>query len=176
MARRFCLAAILVISPVSAAGQVQEYQMKAAFLYNFAKFVEWPATSFKSTRDPIEICILGQNPFGNALEQTVSGKTVDDRPFLIRTVNEVKPDSGCHMLFVSAVERRRFRAGVGALKGAAILTVGEAEEFTSDGGVIRFKLEGMKLHLEINVVAADFENIRISSKLLSLAEVVRRVP
>jgi hypothetical protein len=154
--------------------QVNEYQVKAFFLYNFARYVEWPSQSFKAANDPIVICILGQNPFGNALEQATTGKAIEGRPFVIREVENVQPPFNCHILFVNSSERKRFRTIAATLKGSEILTVGETPGFTADGGVINFKLEDGKVRFEINVDAAGQERLHISSKLLSLAQIVKK--
>jgi hypothetical protein len=154
--------------------QVDEYQVKAFFLYNFARYVEWPPESFKGRNDPIVICILGQNPFGGALEQAVAGRVVEGRPFVVRQISDVPPGSSCHILFINSSERKRFRSFAGRLKGSAVLSVGESPGFTADGGVVNFKLEDGKVRFEIDVDAAAREHLRISSKLLSLAQVVRR--
>src|ERR1017187_546487 len=159
-----------------AAGQLEEYQVKAAFLYNFAKFVAWAPESFKTATDPIVICILGANPFGNTLQQTVSGKTVDERAFVVRPLSDPQSACKCHLLFVNAAERRQFRSLLRSLRGAGVLTVGEDDAFTADGGVIDFKLQNGKIHLEVNLAAAEYENLRISSRLLSLAQIVRKDP
>jgi YfiR/HmsC-like len=155
-------------------GQVNEYQVKAFFLYNFARYVDWPSESFKAAPDPIVICILGQNPFGNALEQATTGKVIEGRPIIIREVESIQPLSNCHILFVNSSERKRFRTMAATLKGSGVLTVGEAQGFTADGGVINFKLEDGKVRFEINVDAAGQEHLHISSKLLSLAQIVKR--
>ena len=159
---------------LTANGQIaDEYQVKAAFLYNFAKFVEWPPQAFKNPQDPIAICILGQNPFGDALEQTVRGKMIDTRTFSIRQVTDARQASACHILFVSSSERKRARSVLGELK-SSVLTVGEADGFTSDGGIVNFKIEEGRIQIQINVEAAEQEKLRISSKLLSLAQIVRK--
>jgi hypothetical protein len=157
-------------------GSVDEYEAKAAFLYNFAKFVDWPVETFRDAVDPITICILGANPFGASLEQTIHGKDVSGRRLAIRQLTPREGAAGCRILFVDASERKRFRALLPATKGAGVLTVGEDDSFTTDGGVIDFKLEAGRIRLEINVAAAEFENLHISSKLLKLAQVVRRLP
>ena len=154
-------------------GQVNEYQVKALFLYNFARYVEWPAQSFKAANDPIVICILGQNPFGGALDQAISGKVVAGRPLVVRNVSDIQ-SGNCNLLFVDASERRRFRSMAGRIKGSGILTVGEVQGFTDDGGVINFKLEDGKVRFEIDVDAAGREQLHISSKLLSLAQIVKK--
>jgi len=157
-------------------GQMDEYRVKAAFLYNFAKFVDWPAQAFQGPDSPIVICVLGQNPFGATLEETVSGKAAGGRNFVVKQVPALQTPGNCQILFVASSERKRFRAIRANLKGAGVLTVGEAEGFTADGGVINFKLEGGSIRLEINIAAAEYEDLRISSKLLSMAEVVRKAP
>jgi hypothetical protein len=151
-----------------------EYRVKAAFLFNFAKFVEWPATSFTSNDQPIEICILGQNPFGTSLEDAVRGKVAANRTFIVREVSSAQQAGNCHILFVGVSERKRSRAVLGELKGASVLTVGETEDFTATGGVISFKLKDGRVRFEIDPAAAERGNLRISSKLLSLAEIRKR--
>src|SRR5450759_4819624 len=151
-------------------GQIDEYRVKAFFLYNFARYVEWPKERFKAVNDPIVICILGTDPFGSALEQAIAGKVVEGRPFVVRRISEIRPDSNCHILFVNSSERKRFRSMAGNLKGSGVLTVGETPEFTAEGGVINFKLDDGKVRFEIDVDAAGREHLHISSKLLSLAQ------
>jgi hypothetical protein len=151
-----------------------EYSVKAAFLFNFAKFVEWPADAFKGPEDPISICVLGQNPFGSALEDVVRDKTVANRAFVVREVLTAQQASKCQIVFVTASERKRFRSHLEELKGHSILTVGEAEDFTANGGVINFKLKDARVRIEIDTGAAEKARLRISSKLLSLAEIAKR--
>lgn len=153
--------------------QVNEYQVKAVFLYNFARYVEWPAQSFKASNDPIVICILGQNPFGSAIEQATTGKMIEGRAFVVREISNTQQPFSCHILFVNASERNRFRSIAANLKGSGVLTVGETPGFTADGGVINFKLRDGKVRFEINVDAAGQERLHISSKLLSLAQIVK---
>ena len=157
-----------------ARAQEDEYQVKAAFLYNFAKFVDWPAKSFSSPGDPVVICILGQNPFGDALSEAVRGKVLEGRSFEVRLISDLPQKSGCQILFVNSANRQRFRSMAGSLKGGGILTVGEAPGFIDDGGIINFKLEGGRIRFEINVEAAGQARLSISSKLLSLAQIVKK--
>jgi hypothetical protein len=151
-----------------------EYQVKAAFLFNFAKFVEWPSVAFKGPDDPLAICVLGQNPFGTALEDVVRDKTVANRAFVVREALNAQQASTCQIVFVSASERKRFRFLLDGLKGRSILTVGEADDFTANGGIINFKLKDARVRIEIDVGAADRAGLHISSKLLSLAEIAKR--
>ena len=165
---------IVVLGLLAATGltaQIDEYQVKAFFLYNFARYVEWPAQALGPGKDPIVICVLGRDPFGAALQQAISGKAIDGRSLVIHELRELRPGCNCHILFVGASERK---LSPSALKASGVLTVGETPEFLKDGGVINFKLEDGKVRFEINVAAADQQGLRISSKLLSLAEVVRK--
>ncbi len=173
MACRLAFLALTTIpGQVQGAGPViDEYQVKAAFLFNFAKFVEWPADAFKGPTDPIAICVLGQSPFGSALEDVVRNKTVANRPFVVREVSNAQQASRCHIVFVSSSERKRLRSVLAEFKGRSILTVGEAEDFTASGGIINFKLTDARVRIEIDVGAAERARLRISSKLLGLAEI-----
>ncbi len=150
---------------------IDEYRVKAAFLYNFAKFVEWPGQAFKSPGEPFGICIAGANPFGTSLQDMVAGKMVSDRGFAVRIqpVAQFRP-AGCHILFVSAAEVRHARALLEALKSESILTVGEGDEFAASGGMISFRMDANRVHIDIAAEAAARARLRISSKLLSLAE------
>jgi hypothetical protein len=166
------IAGMLLASGVD--GQaMEEYQVKAAFLYNFARFVEWPPESFKTPKDPIQVCVLGQNPFGSALENVIRGKSVEGRPFAIRQVSSADQTNACQILFVSSSSGNRFRSLIGSLKPEGILTVGEVQGFASSGGVVNFKLDGGRVRFEINVDAAEHAQLHISSKLLTLAQIVR---
>ena len=150
-----------------------EYQVKAAFLYNFAKFVEWPAGTSGGSSS-IAICVVGQNPFGRMLEDTVNGKTVDGKTVVVRRVSELKGAAPCQILFVSSSERTRYAAILGELRSGHVLTVGETEGFIDEGGIVNLKLDSGKIHIQININAAEQAGVRISSKLLSLAQIVRK--
>src|SRR5579871_3652028 len=107
MRRIFNIAILAIVGVVSAARAqaIDEYQVKAAFLFNFAKFVDWPAHAFTSASDPIAICVLGANPFGRSLEEAVHGKTVDGRGFAVRQLARMSQSSGCHILYVSGTRK-----------------------------------------------------------------------
>jgi hypothetical protein len=152
---------------------MDEYQVKAAFLYNFTKFVEWPPDAFKTSKDPIQVCVLGRNPFGSSLDDLTRGKSVEGRAFALRQVSDAHEASTCQILFVSAAAVSHFRSILGRLKPDGILTVGEAEGFASEGGIINFTLDGGHLRFEINLDAAEHAQLRISSKLLGLAQIIR---
>ena len=162
--------ALGALLPAMAGGQTtDEYQVKAAFLFNFAKFVEWPPQAFKSPTDAMSICVLGPNPFGRSLEEAVDGKSIDGRKFAVRLVDNLGQAGGCQILFFAA--RQKKHTPDGPMPG--VLTVGESDGFASGGGVIGFKLQGGRVRLEVNVDAADQRKLRISSKLLSLAQIVK---
>ena len=160
--------------PRLGAAEIEEYQVKAAFLFNFAKFVEWPAQAFKSADEPIEICVLGPNPFGSSLDKAVEGKVVGNRKFVVREVRDAQQASECHIVFVSAAGWTRSRAVLGDIKKCCVLTVGETGEFIAGGGMINLRLEDARVRVEINPDAAERAGLRISSKLLSLAEIRRK--
>jgi hypothetical protein len=158
---------------------MEEYRLKAAFVSSFAGFVEWPAPgkppdATRKSRDPISICVLGENPFGSALEQAVSGKIVQDRPLTVRWIGDVRQAAGCQILFVSSSERKRLRSILKDSSLTGVLTVGDTSNFTSEGGVIDLEVEGDKIRILINMEAAEQNSLRISSRLLSLARIVKK--
>ncbi|HEX2711650.1 MAG TPA: YfiR family protein [Candidatus Acidoferrales bacterium] len=149
-----------------------EYQIKAAFLYNFAKFVEWPADAFADPHAPLVLGIVGEDPFGSVLDKLVLDKTVNGRGLLIKRLKHGPDLRNCHILFVSSSERKRVAQILESLQGASVLTVGETQRFAQSGGVIDFILEENKVRFEINSDAAARARLNISSKLLALARIV----
>jgi hypothetical protein len=146
-----------------------EYQLKAAFLFNFAKFVEWPPEAFADEKSPFIIGVLGDNPFGKELERTVEGKIVNGRYIQIREAGSLAEAKKCHILFVCNSENKRLQEVFEALRGASVLTVGDWTHFTESGGMISFVLENSKIRFQINDQAARAAGLKISSKLLNLA-------
>jgi hypothetical protein len=146
-----------------------EYQLKAAFLYNFAKFVSWPPEAFPEPSSPFVIGVIGDNPFGEDLEHTVKDKVLNGHPFAVREVKALSEVKNCHILFISASERKRLPEILEAARGANVLTVSELERFLQSGGMIHFIMEGNKVRFEINDEPARNSGLKISSKLLSLA-------
>jgi len=153
-----------------------EYQVKAAFLYNFARFVEWPSNAFPDAQAPILLGVIGEDPFGGALEQVIKGKTVNGRELVLKRLTRQQDLKGFHMLFVSSSEARHLSQIMESLKGKCVLTIGETEGFAQTGGVINFTLEENKVHFEINVDTAERAHLKISSKLLALAKVLKDEP
>ena len=148
---------------------LSEYQLKAAFLYNFAKFIEWPLDAFAEDKSPFIIGILGDDPFGSHLETTVAGKKINTHPITIQSFREVTDATNCHILFISTSEKKRFPEIMEKLRGTTVLTVGETERFIETGGMVNFVQEGTKLRFQINDDAAKIAKLKISSKLLGLA-------
>jgi len=157
--------------PASAQGP-GEYQVKAAFLYNFTKFIEWPAAIFRGNGDPLMVCVMGEDPFDHALEEVVKGKNLNGKAFEVRHVSNVQEARSCQVLFVSSSERTKVRSILEGLKGASVLTVGDTPGDAKQGCIIGFLIEDDKVRFEINVGAANLANLKVSSKLLSLAKVV----
>jgi hypothetical protein len=149
-----------------------EYEVKAAFLYNFAKFVEWPADTYPDPNAPIRLCVLGEDPFGRILDHAVLDKTVNGRRLMILRSRQVQELRDCHILFISASEKKRLPEIFAALQGSNVLSVGDTEQFAELGGAIQFTLQDNRVRLTINLDAAERARLKISSKLLSLARVV----
>jgi hypothetical protein len=149
-----------------------EYQVKAAFLYNFLKFVDWPAQSFANDSSPFIIGVVGNDTFNSAIDQAVSGKTANGRPIVIKRFASAKTLTYCHILFISPSERDRFRQ-ILETTGSGVLTVSETDGFAQIGGVVNFTLVDSKVRFEINQSAAERAGLKISAKLLSVARVVR---
>ncbi len=149
-----------------------EYQLKAVFLFNFAKFVDWPATSFAGPQSPFVVCILGPAPFGRAVDDVFRDKTVDNRPVVIERFKNIAQARQCHMVFVSQSEGFHLADIILHLRGECVLLVGESDGFAEAGGVIQFVIEDNRVHFLINPDAAGRAGLKISSQLLSLARVV----
>jgi uncharacterized protein DUF4154 len=151
----------------------REYRIKAAFLLNFVKFIQWPAEAFGSRDEPLVLGILGSDPFGGALEP-LRQKQVKGRAIEIKRFKTPAGATGCHVLFVSNSEKDALNDIFQNLEGRAILTVGETEQFLQRGGIINFIAFKNKIRFEINITAAHGANLKISSKLLKLAKIVKR--
>lgn len=149
-----------------------EYQLKAVFLFNFAQFVEWPPSAFPSPDAPLVIGVLGDDPFGQFLDQTVAGEKVDNRVLIVRRFRQVDEITNCHILFISRSELGRLSQILGQLNGRSILTVGDFETFARTGGMVRFVTESNRIRLRINLEAAEAANLKLSSKLLRPAVIV----
>lgn len=169
------LALALCVTGGAARGQTPisaENQLKAVFLFNFAQFLDWPASVFPEAKTPVLIGVLGDDPFGSYLDELVKGEKIGERPMVVRRFHRVEDVAGCQILFVSRSESGRLERILAALKGRSILTVGDVEGFASQGGMVRFVTEGGKIQLRINVAAAKAADLTISSKLLAHATIL----
>jgi hypothetical protein len=149
-----------------------EYEVKAVFLFNFTQFVEWPDSAFPTAQAPLVIGVLGDDPFGSDLDKAVSGEKIKDHPLVVRRFKRIEDAEPCHILFIGASETEHLSGILGRLKGREILTVGDSDQFTREGGIVRFVTENNRIRLRINIEAAKAAHLTISSKLLSLATIV----
>nr|WP_246262417.1 YfiR family protein [Aromatoleum evansii] len=149
-----------------------EHEVKAAFLYNFAKFVDWPPQAFTSADAPLALCVLGHDPFGAALS-AVDGKAARSRTVQVRRLQHDGAVRDCHIVFLAAAETVRLRELVATLRGWPVLLVGESEDFATQGGIINLTVgRENRVQIEINLNAAQRHGLKISSQLLRLARIV----
>lgn len=153
---------------------VTEIEVKAAFIYHFTEYVEWPSSAFGSTSAPLVIGVVGKSDLFPALQNAVRGKNWNGRDLLVRRVETAKEMRECHILFVPESEARRLAQILESLGDAPVLTIGESEGFARRGGIINFFTDQNRVRFEINPDAAKRARLTISSKLLNLARIVRR--
>jgi len=154
-----------------AQGKVRDYQLEAVYLFNFTQFVEWPAPAANGPK-PFAICILGDDPFGKYLDDTVRGETLSNRPLTVTRYHRVEEAADCQVLFISRSESPQLEAIVQHLHGQTVLTVSDADNFVQHGGTIGFVPQDGRIRLRINLQAAKAAGLTISSKLLRVAETV----
>ena len=170
---RFLIIVVLCSLAVGAQAQsATEYQLKAAFLFNFAKFIEWPPGSFPDATAPLRICIFGRDPFGDQLRNITNEKTVNKRKLEVSQVADLLHAKSCHILFIASSEKASMKQILEGLGGASVLTVGDCKGFAEQGGMINFVLENDRVQFEVNRKAAEQAGLKISSKLLSVAKSV----
>jgi hypothetical protein len=171
------LALLLIFSSFTSEMQAEthrsrEYLVKAAFLYNFAKFVEWPEGTFSDETSPLVLCILGDDPFGDSID-SIKGKTIMGRELRIKRLSDEEEIGSCHIVFVSESERGRLSYIIRKARRLNVLTVSDINGFAGRGGIIGFTKRENKVRFDINVEAAEGSKLKISSKLLKLATIVR---
>jgi hypothetical protein len=171
-----CIAVLVAGASQTARAQsaADEYQVKAAFLFHFAQFVDWPGDVLNARDPSLKLCILDDEPRRQELQSTIEGKTIGSRLFHVRLIGQPQDVQGCNILFLSRDETRRQTAILKSLHGIPVLTVGETSNFLSDGGMIRFHIEEDKIRFDINLEAAESSHLKISSRLLLLATSVTR--
>ena len=150
----------------------REYQLKAVFLFNFAQFVEWPPQAFADAEAPLVIGVLGKDPFGAYLDETVRGERVNNRSLVVQRYGRVEDIDTCHILFISRSEGDRLEQILARLRGRSILTVSDGEDAALRGVMIRMIMVENKIRLRVNLEEAQAANLKISSKLLRPAEIV----
>ncbi len=167
---------LLAIAPQLRAQSVQptEYDIKAAFLFIFAKFINWPQNNQNDTDSLFNICILGENPFKELLKQAAETNKIKGRVVKVREIRTLDSLDTCHILFVALSETNYYKAIIESLGNNSILTIGESREFTDNGGIINFFVKDNKVRFRINVNAAAKAGLDISSKLLKLAELTQK--
>ena len=171
-----CAVASLLASPslrASAEPAPVEYKLKAAFVLNFGNLVEWPAAAFASDADPMIFCLAAADDVAAIFEQSFDDRTAQNRSVELRHIRRRDALPGCHILFVTATDPNPTQTWIDAAAGAPLLTIGEADAFTRRGGMIGFYADGTKIRFEINLQAAEDAGLRISSRLLRLARIVK---
>lgn len=156
--------------------QPSEYAVKAAFIYNFARFVEWPSSAFAQADDPIKICVLGDDPFGKVLDETIRGKSIAQHAFAIERIasaEEAGYADDCHIVFISRSETNRLGKVLTALQDKSVMTIGDMEDAAKRGAVMNFLLEGGRVRFAINADVAKRAGLNLSSQLIKLSTLVK---
>jgi YfiR/HmsC-like len=151
-----------------------DYQVKAAYLYNFGRFVQWPAMASPAKGDSFNICVLGQDPFGSTLDSTLAGQKIAGKRVAARRISSPQDSGNCQILFLSSSEDARLSEIMKALDKSAVLTVSDMPQFSRRGGMIQFVAEGDRIRFEVNLAAAQNAGLSLSSELLQVAASVRR--
>src|SRR6266850_2672266 len=165
-----CLLGVLFSAGMACGAAVSETELKAAFLYNFAKFVEWPAEAFSSETTPIQIAVFGEDEFTVKLRSLLSDKKAHGRSFEVKRISSSQEAKNCQIVFISNSESRRVPQLLDATRKSPVLTIGETDQFLDAGGMINFVFEDTQLRFEVNPEAAQKAKLEISSKLLRLAK------
>jgi hypothetical protein len=171
--RFFLLVGLLFVVRLEAQAPMGESQVKAMFVYNFLKFVEWPADASVGAKDPFVVLIIGEGATADAAEQFLESKTIADRPLVVRRSRWDQSLAGVRAAFVVERDTRKLRRVLDAAAAAGVLTIGEGDDFTSSGGVIGLLVEDRKVRFDVDTSAAQNAGLRISSKLLALTRNVR---
>ena len=157
---------------VRANSAAEEYALKAAFLFHFARFVEWPEGAFQNASSPVVYCTIGEDPFQGALDESLREKTIEARMVQVRHLKDGSEAQGCHVVFIGKTGKKRVTDELASLADSPVLTVGETDQFLRDNGMIAFCTEENKIRFSINLGAVERANLRISSRLLILAKTV----
>lgn len=159
-------------SEYAQSGNKIEYKLKAVYIYNFLQFIEWPSSAFNDQNSPIVIGILGEDPFGEVIDETVKSEKIGDRPIKVKRYKFISDIDTCQVLFVCASEDKNVKNILYNLKGLPILTISDINDFAENGGNINFYVDENKLRFKINVKTLQDAKLKVSSKLLRLAKVI----
>ncbi len=151
-----------------------EYKVKATYIYNFARFVTWPATFSSGKDEAFTVCVLGHDPFGPTLDSTLGNETLDGKPVTIKRISKPQDSAGCRILFISSTEESHLKDILTALDEQGALTVSDMPDFTRRGGMIQFVPEGDRIRFEVNLTSAESSKLVLSSELLKVASNVNR--
>ena len=160
-------------SHLVSASNPSEYEVKAAYLYNFGRFVEWPRDVPSNQAGEFTICVLGRDPFGLALDTTISGERIDGKNVVAQRISKVGEAANCRVLFISASENKQLKEILSNLGRLSILTVSDMPQFVQQGGMVQFVLADERVRFEINLTAAQQAGLNLSSQLLKVAAQVR---
>jgi hypothetical protein len=150
----------------------KEYRIKAAFLFNFAQYVEWPPDTFKDANSPLTYCTIGDDPFQGVLDESLNAKAVGTRPLRVQHLKQPENFQGCQVLFIGANEKKRITTVLETLKQSPVLVVGESNHFVQQGGTVGFLSEENTIRFEVNLDVAQRARLNISATLLSVAKTV----
>lgn len=145
-----------------------EYQVKAVYIYNFSRFVEWPSKPGQLV-DGFSICVLGQDPFGQNLNSALANVTIAGKKVAVKRISTPQEAESCRVLFISGSEEKRLKQILGVLDGASILTVSDMPEFAERGGMMQFVWDGDRVRFEVNLATAAHAGLSLSSELLKVA-------
>ncbi|HWF48309.1 MAG TPA: YfiR family protein [Bryobacteraceae bacterium] len=165
-----------VASPSGERPKPTESQVQVAYLYNFGKFVQWPANSAATKSGLFNICVYGQDPFGSTLNATVADGIIDGKRVVAKHIIDANETLGCQILFISSSEDARLKKILETLNNAAVLTVSDMPRFSQRGGMIQFILEGNRVRFEVDLTATQSAGLALSSELLKVAAAVKRNP
>jgi hypothetical protein len=155
--------------------KASEFQVKAAYLFNFGRFVQWPDESGADRNESFEICVLGTDPFGQALDATLAGGTIGGKSVAAKRITKPQDVDSCRILFISSSEESHLKEDLAALDKTRVLTVSDIPRFSERGGMIGFILDGNRVRFDVNLDSAQGAGLTLSSELLKVATSVRKV-
>ena len=157
---------------IASGGEFKVYEVKAAYLYNFTKFTDWPAAAFSASNAPLVIGIVGEDPFGKTIDAVMNGEVVHGHPLVVKRLGAGDDFQGCHILFFSQSEKKRLPDLLNRIKGRSVLSIGEVSGFAEQGGMVNLIVANKTVKMEINQGVATQAGLQISAKLLKLAHLV----